>query len=122
MRKISAGIREFNEMHGEEIQTFLNHQSRMDVNKSPGARTADDYSCEEILDVWREVAINDGVKTKVLSLPDLLNQLRKKTEKRGQKSALARKLKVSRQAVDQWLSGKSKPSADATLELLKLVG
>lgn len=61
------------------------------------------------------------VKAKVESLPELLDEVRKKVSKRGQKSALAVKLGVSRQAVDQWLSGDSKPSAELTFELLNWV-
>ena len=42
-------------------------------------------------------------------------------QERGQKVALAAHCKVSRQAVDQWLSGEAKPSADLTFKLLNWV-
>jgi len=47
----------------------------------------------------------------------LLNRLREITKPRGAKAALARQFNVSRQAVDKWLSGESKPSADIAIEL-----
>jgi len=51
----------------------------------------------------------------------LIAKLREKTKMRGQKAALARELKITRQAVDQWLSGNSKPTAETTLKLLHWV-
>jgi len=43
------------------------------------------------------------------------------TSARGAKAQLARELKVTRQAVDNWLSNKSAPSAELTLRLLHWV-
>jgi|GEM_PF-2833088 len=65
-----------------------------------------------------------GVKTKdsrPKNLPGLLERIRVKTSERGQKTALAKALGVSRQAVDQWLSSDAKPSADLTFKLLNWV-
>jgi len=76
---------------------------------------------KELLDNQFGMMDKEGVKAKIRSLPDLINQLRELTKSRGQKAALARELKVSRQAVDQWLSGNSNPSAKTTLELLNWV-
>jgi transcriptional regulator with XRE-family HTH domain len=70
------------------------------------------------------------VKSKVLpllekdiirSLPKLIDSIRARVGGRGQKIALARELKVSRQAVDQWLSGDAKPSSEMTFKLLNWV-
>jgi transcriptional regulator with XRE-family HTH domain len=56
------------------------------------------------------------------SLPELLQAVRDRAGGRGQKAALARRLGVSRQAVEQWLSGAAKPSAELTFKLLNWVG
>ena len=67
--------------------------------------------------------ISDSVRVskQIRSLPELMIALRERTKLRGQKAALARELKVTRQAIDQWLSGNAKPSAEITFELLKRV-
>ena len=57
----------------------------------------------------------------IRSLSELISKLHKLTKVRGQKAAIARECKVSRQAVDQWLSGNAKPSAEATFVLLNWV-
>ena len=56
------------------------------------------------------------------SLPELLLAIRDRAGGRGQKAALARRLGVSRQAVEQWLSGAAKPSAELTFKLLNWAG
>jgi len=61
-----------------------------------------------------------GVK-EIRSLPQLLIELRNLTKDRGGKIALANKMKVTRQAVDQWLSGASKPTAEMTFDLISWV-
>lgn len=61
------------------------------------------------------------VNRKIRSLPDLIKNLRELTKARGLKAELARKCHVTRQAFGQWLSGKSKPSAEATFLLLNWV-
>jgi transcriptional regulator with XRE-family HTH domain len=67
--------------------------------------------------------ISDSVRVskQIRSLPELMIALRERTKLRGQKAALARDLKVTRQAIDQWLSGNAKPSAEIMFELLKRV-
>lgn len=52
---------------------------------------------------------------------DLRQSIVKATGKRGAKSQLAAKMKVSRQAVDKWLNQDGEPSADITLRLLEWV-
>jgi transcriptional regulator with XRE-family HTH domain len=61
------------------------------------------------------------VKAKIKSLPELLKAVSNRVSERGKKTALARELGVSRQAVDQWLSGDAKPSAELTFKLLNWV-
>jgi transcriptional regulator with XRE-family HTH domain len=76
---------------------------------------------KDMLDILRRVSDDEAVKAKPHSLPALISKLGELTSLRGQKAALARELKVSRQAVDQWLSGSSKPTAETTLKLLNWV-
>jgi len=61
------------------------------------------------------------VKSEILSLPQLLDELRKLTKHRGGKIALAHSMKVSRQAVDQWLSEATTPTAEMTFALVQWV-
>lgn len=56
------------------------------------------------------------------SLPDLIRRVSELSAPRRTKSNLARRLGVSRQALDQWLSGKTHPSAVMVFELLRWVG
>ena len=48
-------------------------------------------------------------------------RIREATDERGKRAALARKFKVTPQAVSEWLSGASAPTAETTLRLLKWV-
>lgn len=59
--------------------------------------------------------------TGITSLADLIKELRQLTKARGMKSQLAKECNVSRQAVNQWLAGDSKPSAEAVFAALKWV-
>ena len=76
---------------------------------------------KESLDIWPGVSDNPPVSRKIRSLQELIGALRARTKLRGQKAALARSLEVTRQAVDQWLSGNAKPSAEITFKLLQWV-
>jgi transcriptional regulator with XRE-family HTH domain len=55
---------------------------------------------------------------KVVAPSDLIDQVQSLTQQRGAKAKLARHLKVSRQRLNEWLSGRSKPSARYLLLLL----
>jgi transcriptional regulator with XRE-family HTH domain len=57
----------------------------------------------------------------VLAPSDFVEQLQQLTQQRGAKSKLARLLKVSRQRLNEWLSGRSKPSARYLLLLLNWI-
>jgi transcriptional regulator with XRE-family HTH domain len=75
-------------------------------------------SSKEGLDKSAAMPHDADASMKINSLPKLIGKLKKLTKVRGQKAALAKKFNVSRQAVDQWLSGDAKPSAETTFALL----
>ena len=79
------------------------------------------FLCKGSLDKENPIVYDAGVKAKIRSLPDLVKRLRDLTKLRGKKAALARDLQVSRQAVDQWLSEKTAPTAETALKLLAWV-
>ena len=56
-----------------------------------------------------------------VNLEELIESLRRVLSPRGSRSALAREFGISRQAVDNWLSGKSSPKAEVALRLLDWV-
>jgi hypothetical protein len=64
---------------------------------------------------------DDADVTQPKSLPELISKLKKLTQSRGMKAALAEHCRVSRQAVDQWLSGHAMPSATAVFAALEWV-
>lgn len=55
------------------------------------------------------------------NLPELLKRLKRATEQRGQKSALAKFLGVSLVQVSQWLAGDREPGGKVTLRMLQWV-
>lgn len=67
--------------------------------------------------------IVSSVKTEVPTWPELKKNLKRLTAQRGEKSALAKSLGISRQVLGNWLSDDSQgtPNADFTLALLKWV-
>ena len=71
----------------------------------------------ELTNVYDSVN-NTGVTPK---LPNLLNRLKKASEQRGKKSALAKFLGVSLVQVSQWLMGDREPGGETTLRLLHWV-
>ena len=77
--------------------------------------------CKEGLDTQPGIRHNTGVQTRIRSLRELVHRLKQITSAPGAKAALARKFGVTRQAVGQWLSGTSNPTAEATLQLLNWV-
>ena len=74
-----------------------------------------------LLDKVARLEQNLAVKHKVISLSDLLARLEMATKPRGKKAELARELKLSRQAVNQWVKKTSQPSAEKAFELLNWV-
>ncbi len=102
-------------------------RAQIEANKSSlatAAQSQEENLSQALLDNKKIASNTCGVKTEdqaILSLPALLKAVRARVKERGQKTALANHLKVSRQAVDQWLSGDAKPSADLTFALLNWV-
>jgi hypothetical protein len=72
---------------------------------------------KEPLDILTAPPHIGGVQNEIRDLKGLIERLKKVTAPRGAKAALAREFKVSRQAVNQWLSGESNPSADLAIRL-----
>jgi transcriptional regulator with XRE-family HTH domain len=73
-----------------------------------------------ILDIDKTRGNVCGVKAKVPTWTELRQEIIRFTCQRGQKSALARKMKISRQVLGNWLSGEARgaPNAEQTLWLL----
>lgn len=74
---------------------------------------------QALLDKSAAMAHSPDVQS-LKSVPDLVARLKKLSKKFGSKAALARKLDVSRQAVDQWLNGKTTPSTDIAIKVMNL--
>lgn len=72
---------------------------------------------KSILDIMNPLLHSGGVQNDIRDLKGLIARLKKVTVPRGAKAALAREFKVTRQAVNQWLSGESNPSADIAIRL-----
>ena len=72
---------------------------------------------QELLDSGKSLPQSADVQNKFRTFGELLDHLRKITKPHGAKAELARRFKVSRQAVDQWLRGEAKPSAEIAIEL-----
>jgi len=119
--RISKLVKKFSVAAGETAQAA---KDELAVRQSFNSRASEILSqpiTQPMLDNVSSLNDTAFVKAKIRSLSDLLVAVRKKVSERGQKSALARDLKVSRQAVDQWLSGDAKPSAELTFRLLNRV-
>jgi transcriptional regulator with XRE-family HTH domain len=74
--------------------------------------------CKVLLDNNPDLPDAGGVK-EIRSQSELLDRIRRQTKQRGQKVDLARFVGVSRQAVNQWLRGTTKPSAEATFKVME---
>jgi transcriptional regulator with XRE-family HTH domain len=72
------------------------------------------------LDNAQPIPYNSGVQ-EIRSFKAFITALKKRTAARGVKAKLARRFKVSRQAVNQWLSSEARPSAEIIFKLLKWV-
>ena len=73
---------------------------------------------EKCLTSFNESVKLSGVK---LDLPNLRDRLKRATQERGSKSALARKLGVPLPTLSVWLSGKQEPGGAVTLQMLHWV-
>lgn len=125
LRWIKALPEDSSELINARIDALMWDRMRYDVARRAkdlaGWKVSGRAECKEGLDNVNPASQNHGVKTKICSWPALTKALRHHLGERGKKAALARKLHVSRQAVDQWLSGDAKPSAELTFALLQWV-
>ena len=99
----------------DDLAPFIKYQQSL---KKP------DCEKQGMLDNSLKLSDNNSVKIlneEIRSLPELIKKIQQLTKDRGLKSALAREMGVSRQAVAEWLSGDSKPSPEKVFELLKWV-
>jgi DNA-binding XRE family transcriptional regulator len=76
-----------------------------------------EIKCKSMLDTLNPLLHSGGVQNDIRNLKGLIARLKRVTAPRGAKAALAREFKVTRQAVNQWLSGESNPSADIAIRL-----
>jgi DNA-binding XRE family transcriptional regulator len=76
-----------------------------------------EIKCKSMLDTLNPLLQSGGVQNDIRNLKGLIARLKRVTAPRGAKAALAREFKVTRQAVNQWLSGESNPSADIAIRL-----
>lgn len=122
--RFARSVNDFAEQTLQELlhsgKTSQKRLSQLKAEHEASEKQRGKYS-QDALDIPKALSHTAGVKTKIRSLPDLMAALRERTKLRGQKAALARDLNVSRQAIDQWLSGNAKPSAEITFELLNRV-
>lgn len=118
-KRITAELRKFRDAHQTEINKHLENCRRFPaladsifVADSPALR-------QETLDKQSPSAHAPSVKHTNTPLESIIARLSRLTTKRGAKAALAREMGVTRQAVDQWLSGRTAPSADLVLRLVE---
>lgn len=123
-RALLEAERQFQKRYTSQIEKLLAAcpgESKGNTSGPARIEAAANNLGKEGLDIQPYTPDTAGVKRKIHSLPDLMAAVRERTKFRGQKAALARELGVTRQAIDQWLSGNAKPSAETTFELLKRV-
>jgi transcriptional regulator with XRE-family HTH domain len=73
--------------------------------------------CDVLTSFNRDSSLSPTVRQPIESWPELRERLKRLTTQRGDRSALARKFKVTSSAVSEWMRGKNMPSADLTLRL-----
>jgi DNA-binding transcriptional regulator YiaG len=80
---------------------------------------ADHIKRQKIAD--NKIVLKDNIKNAKDALPKLLERLKKITDERGKKTALAKFLNVPLTSVSHWLSGIKKPGGEATLQMLRWI-
>ena len=100
----------------DELRESLK-QLLSDAVKTGKCKSGSVLEGQEPLDNKKPLPQSADVQNKFRTFGELLDHLRKITKPRGAKAELARRFKVSRQAVDQWLRGEAKPSAEIAIEL-----
>jgi transcriptional regulator with XRE-family HTH domain len=100
------------------------YAARIAAAKPPAKRDSIDRAkelreiiCKSTLDTVPPLLHAAGVQNEIRDMKGLIARLKKVTAPRGAKAALAREFKVTRQAVNQWLSRESNPSADIAIRL-----
>ncbi len=120
----------FSQMRDTAHRFFLDH--KVEIESSIRARATRELSAHEagpktgVLKESLTSAVGSGkqagVKTESpSSLQQLLNDVKSLTSVRNSKAALARAMRVTPQAVSEWLSGKSAPEAERVFRLLDWV-
>jgi transcriptional regulator with XRE-family HTH domain len=114
---VNASAADFVFRHQHEIELLKARMLKAKEVESGETQEAIAVITQELLDISKPPPQSADVQN-IRTYGELLDRLRKITKPRGAKSELARAFKVSRQAVDQWLSGDSKPSAEIAIRLL----
>ena len=114
---LAQAIDDFFERYNDDI--LQDERLRSGMISGPSKVEAVGIS-EVLLDKSGTFAQNDAVK-EIVSLTDLIAKLKELTNVRGRKSALANHCGISRQAVDQFLKFKAKPSAETTFKMMEWV-
>jgi hypothetical protein len=104
---------------GLRTRALIWGEMRDEINKRLLTKPAKvmDAGSKSVLDTLPPLSHTAGVQNEIRDLKGLIERLKKVTAPRGAKAALAREFKVTRQAVNQWLSGESNPSADLAIRL-----
>lgn len=100
---VSKACRDFEEMNREKIV-------ELNADCIERQKKADKY-----------VVVKDNVKGVKDALPKLLERLKKTTNERGKKTALAKFLNVPLTSVSHWLSGIKEPGGETTLQMLRWI-
>jgi len=112
--KIGRLCVEFRTEYKDAIESFASSISPL--ARESAARRQNSFG-QSMLDKSKRSPHTAGVQDEICDLKGLIERLKKVTAPRGAKAALAREFKVTRQAVNQWLSGESNPSADIAIRL-----
>lgn len=100
-----------------EVEVRLLQIEAQEQDSKRGPRKWPRNKRQESLDTPKPLPYIVGVQNNIRNLKDLIARLKRVTAPRGAKAAIARDFHVTRQAVDQWLSGESNPSADIAIRL-----
>jgi transcriptional regulator with XRE-family HTH domain len=100
------------------IPERLQHLSGGVIVRVPGFAVGSGKEAQKILEhESRKQNLRHVQRTNVGNWAALRELLRLVTARHGEKASVARRFKITTQAVSQWLSGKTMPSADTALQL-----
>lgn len=106
-----------------EVELAKHESEERDSTRRPAPKSPHEQKSNNVSSSLLDTKAGDVVfipDMKLKSVQDLVTELERLSKKFGSKAALARKLNVSRQAVDQWLNGKTTPSADIAIKVMNL--